>query len=1491
MELAQYIYKQIAEGKLDELTGRKYLEEALPDDVAVVGMSCEYSGAPDLFSFERMLRAGRNGFAPFPEGRKEYFPQGHRYLAESAAFLGVDPATVFDRMTEQRGSYLHDVDEFDAAFFEIPEAEARYIDPAHRLVLKHVFLALEHAGVTRQQIKGTRTAVYIGKDRSVDGSYASEIENDSELINAGTWEGILASRVNYLWDLTGGSLVVDTACSSSLVAMHIARGALTSGEVDTALVGGVALGLAPRQGSVFGDRGGVETVRDYLTVFDDQSRGTIFGEGAGIVVLKRLRDAITAGDHVYAVLRASGINSDGRSNGLTAPNPKAQARLIEETYRTAGISPRSIGYVDAHGTGTRLGDPIEVRGLTDAFRKGGRDDFGTCALTTLKENVGHTVGAAGVGGVIKMSLALDSGVVFPASAFTAPNDFVRFADTPFYVPDGLQEWPSTGGPRRGAVSSFGFSGTNAHVVLEAAPGQRHVGSTESDGPLPFLLSAPTSEQLLDRIDDLLDARGQLERLSLVDVAATLVGRRERFDERLGFTASDHRGFFAALTDARLAATDPSGWRPERGEVHRGTASTRTDQERATTAFLIERSATVPGILTTEDRVRLAVAGADELLTVAEAPGGHVVGLPGLRLRGERLWATVRQYEVAPTAVSSFGTPVDGVLIGSQVLAGPTVDLFTVHLDLTRWCVADHRIGGLPTLSGTAYTQLAADLARHYFGTPAYELTRMTFRGLLQVEHERTVFVEVRRGEAGRLEVEVFVREGTANTAFATFRIAPSTEQYPVAPVAPFEVAEHADLQGHSSDMLSFSGRWDTTGRPLGLRRRDDRVIETEHRLDPMFTKDLEAWDLSPAVVDLLAGAMSWERGVAVGRQFLPLSYGAAHATGARMTATNRARTTLRYDTGADPRVVSADVTILNDRDELVLAIDRYSMREYVAGTSPSRAEVDLHPIGVEAPAGGLPTGEVVLLVEEDDRAAVLAPIPVEERDRVSFLARSGLDAPSAGRADHLVVVLPRVRSDPSSVRAAAQEFLEVARALPRLVRAGGQVVVLVRAGLGAIGDHDVDAMDHARIAAVRVVEAENPGLRLTVVSDAELDVARALAIASEELWQGRRALVRDGMLYGEFLRTPAAPATARRLSEGATVLVTGGFGGMGVEYLEALWRDHGASAVVVGRRALEMLRSSDSDDDRQRAGRVDLLVAEGMRIDFAACDLGDAEAFGALLRTIEASHTIAGVVHLAGVPEAGMLFRKTSADLDVVFGPKAVAASVVAEHFLGRIPELFLAASTMTTLAGAPGQFGYTLANAYLEGIARSGVGLDVTRWPGLQDTGMALRFGVGDASDESFLLAPLRSADAAGYVADSIRRRGTDTVVGRLTDTGAAALAATMTVPGLDEPAVEAPTAAPGAGAGDLVIKDIAEIEIVGVDRPLDELEQFVTVLFASILEVNRVDVTMSFTDMGGDSLKAFSIYTPLVEQLEVDLEVADVFVYPSVLELSGHVRELQDA
>ncbi|MBB2893250.1 beta-ketoacyl synthase N-terminal-like domain-containing protein [Flexivirga oryzae] len=1498
MELAQYLYSQITSGQLDEAEGRRYIGQVLPSDIAVVGMSCEYTGADSVFGFEEMLRSGRNGFRSFPESRKQYFPRDHRYLVDAARVSGRDAEELFQAMCGQPGAYLDDVDQFEPGFFDIAENEATYIDPMHRLVLKHLHLAIEHSGMTREEIVGSRTAIYVGKDRSIAGSYASEIEADSDLVNPGTWEGILASRLNYLYDLQGGSLVVDTACSSSLVALHIAKKMLRDNEIDIALVGGIALGMAPRQGEVFGDYASVETARDHLKVFDRASSGTIFGEGVGFVMLRRLPDAVSRRDKVYSLVRATGINSDGRSNGLTAPNPKAQTNLILDTYSAAAISPETIDYVDAHGTGTKLGDPIEIRGLTDAFRTGGVASYSTCALSSLKENIGHTVGAAGVGGLIKMSLALNSRMIYPAGGFEVPNDFIKFIDTPFYVPNQLSHWESRDHPRRGAISSFGFSGTNGHAVLEEYPADRRDPQTGTE--FPFLLSSPTGAQLMQVIDGFLSHEELIRENLLADIAYTLVCRRRRYASSVGFTASSHEEFFASLRTARAALA--AGQAADGIFLGDGTADGPASRS---TELLRARIAQHPELFSLQERLELEAAEGDGFLGEGDFGDARVCGLPGHVFDTRRYWGTVKKYNVYQADNALSGTPVDGQLLTSRLLSTPSTDLYTMQLDLDRWFLTNHRIAGLPTLSGTAYTQLAAELAQLHFGTPRYELTKMMFQNLIQVTEARTVLVQATKSAKGQdrgLEVEVFSQTDDAEAPFIThgsFRLAPlSDDRIDIGPgpADPGPDAVASNWSGNDeedSGGMRFAGRWDVRKNEMVL----DALTPSDHvmrfTLAPEFREDLTDFHISPALLDLVAGVVSWERSTATGRTYLPLSYGALRFTGLPFTPTVRSRTKLHYDVASDPLVAVADVWIYDDQGRLVVQLERYAMRAFTGSATSHTTtfhEVCLEPI--ESPAEcELPAS--VAVVDSAGRLGDFTGLPQWQRIGADEVA--GLP----DKLDALVHVSPAMDGgDVAAFEKALRDVLTVAKAAPRALRAGGRLVFLTRDGL-ATGTGSADPFAYAVSAAARVIQLENPRLTTVAIADPELDLQRAVRLASAEALAGRKVLVGADGLLGEVVRTRRGALPDRQLPENATVLVTGAFGGVGTQYLTALWEHYRASVVVLGRRDATDLLDSDDADDRARGEQIGRLVDDGMSLRFVRCDLSDDAAVRETIRSLREELVFDAVVHLAGVPEDGMLFRKEWEDLRAIVAPKAAAAAVLLEELAGQRPQ-FLAASSMTTLAGAPGQFGYTFANAYLEGLARATDGAGVVRWPGWKETGMATRFGVDSATDDAFLLRALPTDEAAAYVRETLGRSFVDVVAGEFTASAHETLSPWMGFEASSaEPAPSTESSGTATAAGvdtesaeqnGLVIRSFDELKITGADRELSDIEKLVAVLFASVLERDEIDVRASFTDLGGDSLKAFSIYTPLVEQLDVDLEVADIFIHSTVLELSAHVREMQE-
>jgi amino acid adenylation domain-containing protein/FkbM family methyltransferase len=456
--------------------------------IAVVGMAGRFPGARDLGELWRNLRGGVESI---------------RFFTDEELFAaGVHPALLADPAYVKARGVLGDTDLFDAGLFELAPREAQVLDPQQRLFLETAWGALEHAGYGAERWRG-EVGVFAGASEN---TYVHQILGHPSLLAAvGRYSvslannpDYLATRVSYKLGLQGPALSVQTACSTSLVAVHLACRALLHGECDLALAGGASVRV-PEQAGYLYEEGGIASPDGHTRTFDARAAGTVRSSGAGAVVLKRLEDALADGDTVHAVILGSALNNDGSHKmGFTAPAVEGQARVIRKAHLAAGVDPETIGYVEAHGTGTPLGDPVEIAGLTEAFRAGGARKTGFCALGSVKSNLGHTDAAAGIAGLLKTVLALKHGEIPPSLHFESPNPAIDFAGSPFYVVAGLSDW-KTDGPRRAGVSSFGIGGTNAHAVLEeapagpaAVPGQRPAQLLVLSAATPSALEAATA---------------------------------------------------------------------------------------------------------------------------------------------------------------------------------------------------------------------------------------------------------------------------------------------------------------------------------------------------------------------------------------------------------------------------------------------------------------------------------------------------------------------------------------------------------------------------------------------------------------------------------------------------------------------------------------------------------------------------------------------------------------------------------------------------------------------------------------------------------------------------------------------------------------------------------------------------------------------------------------------------------------------------------------
>ena len=534
-------------------------------EIAIVGMSCRFPGAPSPAAFWQLLRCGRDAITEVPADRWDI----------ETVFSGELPET--DRANIRRGGFLDNVDCFDAEFFGIAPREAAAMDPQQRLALELTWEALEDAGISPETVRGSQVGVFIGAIRS---DYATLVAQSgsggiTQYTGTGSYQSMIANRLSYVFGFHGPSLLLDAAQSSSLVAVHMAGESLRRGESVLAVAGGVNLNIVP-ESALSASRSGALSPDGRCYTFDARANGYARGEGGGVVVLKPLRHALADGDRIHCVIRATAVNNDGGGHGLTVPSQAAQEQLLRLACERAGIDPREIQYVELHGTGTRVGDPIEATALGSVVGCS-RSAGSPLRVGSVKTNIGHLEGAAGIAGLIKTALCIEHGEIPPSLNFETPSPRIALDKLNLSVQRELGPWPETGRPFLAGVNSFGMGGTNCHVIVaEQPPADRGAGGARARGksrvpgtlpePVPLLVSARSAEGLRAQAERLREHFAEHPGPSTADVAYSLATTRASLEHRAVVLASDRqevlmglaatgRGEEAANVVKDVAATD------------------------------------------------------------------------------------------------------------------------------------------------------------------------------------------------------------------------------------------------------------------------------------------------------------------------------------------------------------------------------------------------------------------------------------------------------------------------------------------------------------------------------------------------------------------------------------------------------------------------------------------------------------------------------------------------------------------------------------------------------------------------------------------------------------------------------------------------------------------------------------------------------------------------------------------------------------------------
>jgi polyketide synthase PksM len=768
--------------------------------IAVIGMSGRYPDAGNLEEYWNNLVQARNSIKEIPRERwdagRYYDPQMQRRGKIYCKWLGA----------------LDDIEYFDPLFFNISPTEAELIDPQHRLFLQEGYRAFEDAGYSRKALNNRRCGVYLGIMSNEYGMllYKNEI---GAVNTTGSSNAIGAARLPYFLNLKGPAIPIDTACSSSLVAVHLACQALLNREIDMGLVGGVSLYLTPEP-YIGMCAAGMLSPEGQCKTFDDGADGFVPGEGVGALLLKRLNDAEADHDPIYGVIIGSGINQDGKTNGITAPSVNSQIELEREIYARNAIDPAGIGYVEMHGTGTKLGDPIELEALSTVF-KARTDRRNYCAIGAVKSNIGHTSAASGIAGVQKVLLCMKHQTLVPTLNFKKHNAHFDFEDSPFYVNTQLQPWEGDPEkPRRAGVSSFGFSGTNAHIVIEEYRPRSGAGAKpavrDTANSLLFVLSAQTEPQLksyAERIKRFIEAH---EDLNLTDLAYTLQIGREALDYRLAFAADSRADLLNKLTEF-AADHSPAGVIVNRAKQHQAEIAVfETDEDAKTLirTWMQKRK--------TEQVLELWVKGLNpdwEQLYPDRKP--RRISLPTYPFARERYWAPLSGNDEASLPVAAAESPprpervilrkewiplplpeenrIPGgfiVVLGTHATAELVLSLFAaseeVHIlpvvhgegrsDAPAWRTTDFYDGAAGEI---LYEQVKAEQrSRKFLGVIDITAYDAEYEQSLEVETGKIVFLQKLAGQApndgGCVLIQVTHRLndfGTAQTTLQGARLA------------------------------------------------------------------------------------------------------------------------------------------------------------------------------------------------------------------------------------------------------------------------------------------------------------------------------------------------------------------------------------------------------------------------------------------------------------------------------------------------------------------------------------------------------------------------------------------------------------------------------------------------------------------------------------------------------------------------------------------------
>lgn len=1363
----EYILEQVSKKELNPESALSYLQELekindSDNRIAVVGMACNLPEATNYREFWENLLNERECLGYMPIEFVEYYKASED--PRFAEALGTKAVNVAERRLKGRNAYIKDSDKFDAAFFNIAPREARYMDPCQRVFLETACGAIEDAGYSLNELMGSDIGVFVGKDHNNAEFYKMSTKPDS-LSETGSWHGILASRISYIFNFRGPALVIDTACSSGLVCVHEACRALQAGDCSMAIAGGISVGGGAGGGddeestdALGAVLAGDSTVRP----FDKKSAGTVFGEGCAALLLKPLSKAVADGDYIHGIITASAANNDGASNGITAPNPAAQTDVLCKAWESAGIDPRKISYVETHGTGTLLGDPIEFKALNNAFRKY-TDKKQFCGIGSAKSNVGHLIAASGCVGLMKVILSMQHRTLPASLNFEEPNPHIDFLDSSLYLVDHTSPWGSEDETLYAGVSSFGFSGTNVHVVLESAEKYQPKKKTAENRPRILTISAKTEwslKQIVENYSDFVDSNPDLD---LDAFCATALLGRGHYNFRVAVAFTDYGDLKNKLNHMNW-----NGYNNAYDDVYYG--SYKVVSDRRTDRSEGEYS---------ESEVRETNRLADEILSRITAGDGSFEDYKQLcmsYIRGASIpWRKLFKdkiphklpiptysfertlYWAEPKVMKAGGVGIEGEenghpLVERCLLKSINQDIYTTRFSVKKhWVLHDHVIMGRNILPGTAYVEIAREACSKYIEGPM-ELRNLCFMTPLGVDPDEEIEAQIIvKKFKDHLEFIMATEKRGEDSEGTEWVKHVEGEAYKLDPES---VPEKLDLSvlkdpslmsktvtlaklGTPDAAMCFGARWDNVRRVY----ISPTYKYVDARLADEFIDDLKVFQFQTSLLDEAVNA-----GVLADKEqmYLPFIYKSIKLY-KPLPQGVYSRALCKDPEGKSDEISTYDVQLADEEGNILVDISDYSVKkvhkfndyeektyyriDWVKKESSEERKSNLgnvlfvgsNVLNESLRSGITKISENVIMVnhgteyyQQDENHFMVG---CSEEDYKSLCAAI------ADRKLNTIVYAGCFESEKAQKNLSMLEtelengdyglFMLVKALIKSKIKGNIDVLVLTDHASLITGLERTVKPENTSLAGIaKCISKEYPNLETRIIDSDEITDTET--ILNEMLSEGHCELVayRGKDRYEEclvkFERTNQMDEIPLDISDGC-VLITGGTGGLGIETAKYIAEREASNICLINRSTFpeeqEWQQILEDDSNRKLCNAIRAMLSlkeKGINVFTRKADVANEADMRAIVSELEAEYgCVSAVIHCAGIAGEGFMVNKPIDTFKRVLSPKVQGTKVLDMVLNWDKLKMFVAFSSMTSLMGGPGQSDYTAANAYLDGFAQ----------------------------------------------------------------------------------------------------------------------------------------------------------------------------------------------